>query len=94
MDLIQNPKDDIGTNIKAALGGVDPAEVRARLKNIDPNDLKGPGAKERLGLVMEDLVNTAREYEANKTSKVGTAEERAAKGKALTARITSIAGRR
>jgi hypothetical protein len=77
MDEIQNPSGDIGTAIKKALGGVDPAEVRERLAAINPEDLSkegGPGAKERLAVIMEEVITTTRQFEQKRPEGMSDAD--------------------
>jgi hypothetical protein len=86
MDEIQDPSLTAGDAVKRVLGGVDPAEVRMRLANMDPSVT----SKEQMSVIMEELLKTTREYEAVQKDVKLTPEERITKSERILSTMRSL----
>jgi hypothetical protein len=93
MDMIQQPPDTFGRAITQVLGVVDPEEVRRRIAGIDPREaerLAGIGARDRLGVVAEEVMRTGNRFRAIQTDRTLTPEQRTIEMRVLQQRLDAL----
>jgi hypothetical protein len=88
MEEILHPSATAGDALKKFLGGFDPAEIRTRLAGIPTGQVGDVTAQQRLGILMQELGESAREYE--RTKPAGTPEQQVAQTEAHAAWIAAL----
>jgi hypothetical protein len=88
MEEILHPSATAGDALKKFLGGVDPADIRARLANIPVGEVGTVTSQQRLGILMQELGESTREYE--RTKPAGTPEQRVAQTEAHAAWVAAL----